>query len=286
MTTMYMRDDLFDSDGAKAWMDAHPNRSYNLSLRQLKRLPVNVKKYLIATESNTAISQALIQDRNPELRQLIASRTFLSDYKQLIPRLMRDRSPLVRTELVRSIHDRDTSTNAVLDALRTDKDDAVRLAVAQHGREQDLDLFVTDKNASVRAVVALGRNDEHLDMLVNDPDPRVRVAVARIGRDTDLDVLYEDYDAEVRAMVISHARPQDVERMLSDDSWLVRQTVAENVDKIDEMLRVWSITDENPVVRRTAMLHATGLELTHLVDDVDREVSVYAGQKLLELQNK
>lgn len=286
MTTMYVRDDLFDSDSAKAWMDAHPNRSYNLSLRQLKRLPVNVKKYLIATESNTAISQALIQDRNPELRQLIASRTFLSDYKQFIPRLMRDRSPLVRAELVRNIRDHDTNTNAVLDALRTDKDDAVRLAVAQHGREQDLDLFVTDKNASVRAVVALGRNDEHLDMLVNDPDPRVRVAVARIGRDKDLDVLYEDYDAEVRAMVISHARPQDVERMLSDDSWLVRQTVAENVDKIDEMLRVWSITDENPVVRRTAMLHATGLELTHLVDDVDREVSVYAGQKLLELQNK
>lgn len=286
MTTMYMRDDLFDSDGAKAWTDAHPNRSYNLSLRQLKRLPVNVKKYLIATESNTAISQALIQDRNPELRQLIASRTFLSDYKQFIPRLMRDRSPLVRAELVRSIHDCDTSTNAVLDALRTDKDDAVRLAVAQHGREQDLDLFVTDKNASVRAVVALGRNDEHLDMLVNDPDPRVRVAVARIGRDKDLDVLYEDYDAEVRAMVISHARPQDIKQMLYDDSWLVRQTIAENIDKIDEMYHVRSIRDENPVVRRTAMLHATPVELMHLVDDTDREISVYAGQKLLELQNK
>lgn len=286
MTTMYMRDDLFDSDGAKVWTDAHPNKSYNLSLRQLKRLPANVKKYLIATEFDTTIAQALVQDRNTGVRQLIASRVFLSDYKQFVPRLMRDRSPLVRAELVRSIHDRDTSTDAVLDALRTDKDDTVRLAVAQHGREQDLDLFVTDKSASVRAVVALGRKDEHLDILVNDLDPRVRVAVARVGRDTDLDVLYEDYDAEVRAMVISHARPQDVERMLSDDSWLVRQTVAENLDKIDEMLRVWSITDENPVVRRTAMLHATELELTHLVDDVDREVSVYAGQKLLELQNK
>lgn len=286
MTTMYMRDDLFDSDGAKAWMDAHPNRSYNLSLKQLKRLPVNVKKYLIATESNTAISQALIQDRNPELRQLIASRTFLSDYKQFIPRLMRDRSPLVRAELVRSIHDCDTSTNAVLDALRTDKDDAVRLAVAQHGREQDLDLFVTDKNASVRAIVALGRKDEHLDKLVNDPDPRVRVAVARVGRDKDLDVLYEDYDAEVRAMVVSHARPQDIKQMLYDDSWLVRQTIAENIDKIDEMYRVRSIRDENPVVRRTAMLHATPVELMHLVDDTNREISVYAGQKLLELQNK
>lgn len=286
MTTMYRRDDLFDSDSAKAWMDAHPNRSYNLSLKQLKRLPVNVKKYLIATEFDTAIARALVQDRNTGVRQLIASRVFLSDYKQFVPRLMRDRSPLVRAELVRSIHDHDTNTNAVLDALRTDKDDAVRLAVAQHGREQDLDLFVTDKNASVRAVVALGRKDEHLDKLVNDPDPRVRVAVARVGRDKDLDVLYEDYDAEVRAMVISHARPQDVERMLYDDSWLVRQTVAENIDKIDEMYRVRSIRDENPVVRRTAMLHATELELTHLVDDPDRKVSVYAGEKLLEMQNK
>lgn len=286
MTTMYMRDDLFDSDGAKVWMDAHPNKSYNLSLRQLKRLPANVKKYLIATEFDTTIAQALVQDRNTGVRQLIASRVFLSDYKQFVPRLMRDRSPLVRAELVRSIHDRDTSTDAVLDALRTDKDDTVRLAVAQHGREQDLDLFVTDKSASVRAVVALGRKDEHLDILVNDPDSRVRVAVARVGRDKDLDVLYEDYDAEVRAMVISHARPQDVERMLSDDSWLVRQTVAENLDKIDEMLRVWVMRDENPVVRRTAILHATELELTCLVDDVDHEVSVYAGQKLLELQNK
>lgn len=286
MMTMYMRDDLFDSDGAKVWMDAHPNKSYNLSLRQLKRLPANVKKYLIATEFDTAIAQALVQDRNTGVRQVIASRIFLSDYKQFIPRLMRDRSPLVRAELVRNIHDRDTNTNAVLDALRTDKDDAVRLAVAQHGREQDLDLFVTDKNASVRAVVALGRKDEHLDKLVNDPDPSVRVAVARVGRDKDLDVLYEDYDAEVRAMVVSHARPQDIKQMLYDDSWLVRQTIAENVDKIDEMYRVRSIRDENPVVRRTAMLHATELELTHLVDDTDREVSVYAGQKLLELQNK
>ena len=286
MTTMYMRDDLFDSDGAKAWMDAHPNKSYNLSLRQLKRLPANVKKYLIATEFDITIAQALVQDRNPELRQLIASRTFLSDYKQFIPRLMRDRSPLVRAELVRNLHDRDTNTNAVLDALRTDKDDAVRLAVAQHGREQDLDLFVTDKNASVRAVVALGRKDEHLDKLVNDPDPRVRVAVARVGRDKDLDVLYEDYDAEVRAMVVSHARPQDIKQMLYDDSWLVRQTIAENIDKIDEMYRVRSIRDENPVVRRTAMLHATPVELMHLIDDIDREISVYAGQKLLELQNK
>lgn len=286
MMTMYMRDDLFDSAGAKAWMDAHPDKSYNLSLRQLKRLPANVKKYLIATEFDTAIAQALVQDRNTGVRQVIASRVFLSDYKQFVPRLMHDRSPLVRAELVRNIHDRDTNTDAVLDALRTDKDDAVRLAVAQHGREQDLDLFVTDKSVSVRAVVALGRKDEHLDILVNDPDPRVRVAVARIGRDKDLDVLYEDCDAEVRAMVVSHTRPQDVERMLSDDSWLVRQTVAENVDKIDEMYRVWLMTDENPVVRRTAMLHATELELTYLVDDVDREVSVYTGQKLLELQNK
>lgn len=286
MTTMYMRDDLFDSDGAKVWIDAHPNKSYNLSLRQLKRLPANVKKYLIATEFDTAIAQALVQDRNTGVRQLIASRVFLSNYKQFVPRLMHDRSPLVRAELVRNIPDRDTNTDTVLDALRTDKDDTVRLAVAQHGREQDLDLFVTDKSASIRAVVALGRKDEHLDILVNDPDPRVRVAVARVGRDKDLDVLYEDYDAEVRAMVISHARPQDVERMLSDDSWLVRQTVAENLDKIDEMLRVWVMRDENPVVRRTAILHATELELTCLVDDVDREVSVYAGQKLLELQNK
>lgn len=286
MTTMYVRDDLFDSDSAKAWMDAHPDKSYNLSLRQLKRLPANVKKYLIATEFDTAIAQALVQDRNTGVRQLIASRTFLSDYKQFIPRLMHDRSPLVRAELVRTIPDRDTNTDAVLDALRTDKDDTVRLAVAQHGREQDLDLFVTDKSASVRAVVALGRKDEHLDILVNDPDPRVRVAVARVGRDKDLDVLYEDYDAEVRAMVVSHARPQDIKQMLYDDSWLVRQTIAENLDAIDEMLRVWAMRDENPVVRRTAMLHATELELTHLVDDVDREVSVYAGQKLLELQNK
>lgn len=286
MTTMYMRDDLFDSDGAKAWMDAHPDKSYNLSLRQLKRLPANVKKYLIATEFDTAIAQALVQDRNTGVRQLIASRVFLSDYKQFVPRLMHDRSPLVRAELVRSIHDRDTSTDAVLDALRTDEDDAVRLAVAQHGREQDLDLFVTDKSASVRAVVALGRNDEHLDILVNDPDPRVRVAVARVGRDKDLDVLYEDYDAEVRAMVVSHARPQDIKQMLYDDSWLVRQTIAENIDKIDEMYRVRSIRDENPVVRRTAMLHATPVELVHLVDDTDREISVYAGEKLLEMQNK
>lgn len=286
MTTMYMRDDLFDSDGAKAWMDAHPDKSYNLSLRQLKRLPSNVKKYLIATEFDTAIAQALVQDRNTGVRQLIASRAFLSDYKQFVPRLMRDRSPLVRAELVRSIHDRDVNTATVLDALRTDKDDTVRLAVAQHGREQDLDLFVTDKSASVRAVVALGRKDEHLDILVNDPDPRVRVAVARIGRDKDLDVLYEDYDAEVRAMVISHARPQDIKQMLYDDSWLVRQTIAENIDKIDEMYHVRSIRDENPVVRRTAMLHATPVELMHLVDDTDREISVYAGEKLLEMQNK
>lgn len=281
-----MKQALFDGKSASAWFEAHNHRIDNLSPRTLKRLPTNIKRYLIAMEPDAGFTQAFIQDRNPEVRQLIASLTVHEKYHQLIPRLMRDRSPLVRTELVRSIHDRDTSTNAVLDALRTDKDDAVRLAVAQHGREQDLDLFVTDKSASVRAVVALGRKDEHLDILVNDPDPRVRVAVARIGRDKDLDVLYEDCDAEVRAMVVSHTRPQDVERMLSDDSWLVRQTVAENVDKIDEMYRVWLMTDENPVVRRTAMQHATPLELTHLVNDTDREISIYAGQKLLELQNK
>lgn len=269
-----------DYDGAHEWLSAELKKS---KVVHVKKTPVFVKTFLAVDDIRYA--QLLIHDRRPEVRQAIASRVHQEEYKQFIPRLLHDKSPLVRAELARQAS-YGTYPTLILDTLRNDKDALVRLAVAKHGREQDLDLFVTDKDPAIRAIVALGRKDEHLDVLVNDPEPQVRVNVAKIGRDKDLDILVEDDDDEVRAVVASHLRPQDIATLHFDSSWLVQQVFAENLDAVEDYRRIWFMTSDIPAIRRTAMRHANKSELSHLVDDPVQDISIYATEKYLELQDK
>lgn len=269
-----------DYNGAHEWLSAELKKS---KVIRVKKTPVFVKKFLAVDDIRYA--NVLIHDRHPEVRQAIASRVQQEEYKKFIPRLLHDKSPVVRAELARQAS-YGTYPTLILNTLRNDKDALVRLNVAKHGRDEDLDLFVTDKDPAIRAIVALGRKDEHLDVLVNDPEPQVRVNVARVGRNKDLDILVNDDDDEVRATVVTHARPQDITALHFDSSWLVQQAFAENLDVVEDYRRIWFMTSDIPAIRRTAMRHADKSELSYLVDDTVQDISIYATLKYLAMQDE
>lgn len=85
-----------------------------------------------------------------------------------------------------------------LDVLVKDQDPAIRIWVADIGREQDLDVLVKDPDWMVRMAVVGWNRDQDLDILVDDPDWHVRWRVARMGRPQDCQKLADDLVPEVR----------------------------------------------------------------------------------------
>lgn len=85
-----------------------------------------------------------------------------------------------------------------LDVLVKDQDPAIRIRVADIGREQDLDVLVKDPDWMVRMAVVGWKRNQDLDILVNDSDWHVRWRVARVGRPQDCQKLADDLVPEVR----------------------------------------------------------------------------------------
>lgn len=85
-----------------------------------------------------------------------------------------------------------------LDVLVKDQDPAIRIRVADIGREQDLDVLVKDPDWMVRMAVVGWKREQDLDVLVSDPDWHVRWRVAVMSRPQDCQKLADDLVPEVR----------------------------------------------------------------------------------------
>lgn len=65
----------------------------------------------------------------------------------------------------------------------------VRVAVAKHGRPQDLDILVRDENVWVRYSVSEQGRPQDLDILVHDTELEILWLVIKIGRPQDIEIL-------------------------------------------------------------------------------------------------
>ncbi|XJZ68707.1 HEAT repeat domain-containing protein [Lactobacillus delbrueckii subsp. bulgaricus] len=94
-------------------------------------------------------------------------------------------------------------------------------------RPDDLDFLVKDPDPAIRIWVADIGREQDLDVLVEDPDWMVRMAVAGQGRKQDLDILVKDPDWHVRWRVAMMGRPEDRQKLAGDPVLVVRQAVGE-----------------------------------------------------------
>lgn len=92
--------------------------------------------------------------------------------------------------------------------------------LAEYGRGSDLDKLMADdwgnRSAYVGKAIADRGRDKDLDQLVNSEEDVVRVAVVKQGRDKDLDKLVSDESREVRITVAQQGRDKDLDKLVSD----------------------------------------------------------------------
>lgn len=103
-----------------------------------------------------------------------------------------------------------------------------------------------------RLALAEAGEDQDLDLLVSDPVDLVRAAVADQGRDQDLDVLVSDPAWQVRAAVALQGRDRDARRLWQDPAWQVRRAVAASGCGQSAVIEAALASDPDPRVRRAA----------------------------------
>lgn len=103
-----------------------------------------------------------------------------------------------------------------------------------------------------RLALAEAGEDQDLDLLVSDPVDLVRAAVAEQGRDQDLDILVSDLAWQVRAAVALQGRGRDARRLWQDPAWQVRRAVAVSGCGQSAVIEAALASDPDPRVRRAA----------------------------------
>lgn len=103
-----------------------------------------------------------------------------------------------------------------------------------------------------RLALAEAGEDQDLDLLVSDPVDLVRAAVADQGRDQDLDILVSDPAWQVRAAVALQGRDRDAQRLWQDPAWQVRRAVAVSGCGQSAVIEAALASDPDPRVRRAA----------------------------------
>lgn len=178
----------------------------------------------------------------------------------------------------------------------------IRVAVANRGRDKDLDGLAFDDDPDVRAAVARQGRDKDLDLLLSDENPVVLRGVVDAGRDQDLEYLSymrakDDSEWEVREFAKEKMREKDLanlQEMQEDgkieqgvdleavadkmpqwrisNSWFDRQQLASvgrdyDLDKL--------VKDPDWRVRHMVALRGRDKDLDKLIDD--HELGVRAG---------
>ena len=174
----------------------------------------------------------LVYDENPNIRIMVAELGIVD----LLNELVEDEHYAVRREVAafgRKEHlsvllkDNDPDVKRAVER-RLEKDDIEVLALLNDEKQGHLkDLDAPDE----RVAVAEQGRPQDLDLLVRCENPEVRLAVAKHGRPQDLDVLVYDSSPDVRAVVAGFGRREDLIVLVNDDNKAIRDIVREYKEK-------------------------------------------------------